>query len=196
MIVAATPPDAHELLLAALVVDLHIDQTEVLTAQGVPLTLEVVPVRTDPEVVRIVARAPDAGEGILRLDATRFTEKQSGAQQHDHDSGGSSHEVLLIRPFNDSPKGTFHLAGPGVRRREESWTRRMAMREGLTIRLPPQLVQILHERQHRAVEALHVRCCGVDHVVLVRCMRAAAVAEAEMAGGEPERLVGENVARV
>src|SRR5438094_2131322 len=62
--------------------------------------------------------------------------------------------------------------------------------------LPRQLVEILDERHHRAVEPLHFRIRGLDHVVLVRRVGPAPVAEAEVARGELERLPREDVTRV
>src|SRR5437763_16752603 len=76
-------------------------------------------------------------------------------------------------------------------RPSDSRSRRSALRT-----LLPELVQILHERHHRAVEALHLWVGRLDHVVLVGRVRATAVAEAEVAGGELERRVGEGVAGI
>ncbi len=56
-----------------------------------------------------------------------------------------------------------------------------------------QLVEIFHERHHRAVESLYFRVCRFDNVILVRRMRAAAVAEPEMSGGKFQRFTGENI---
>src|ERR1041384_7336666 len=56
-----------------------------------------------------------------------------------------------------------------------------------------QLKQIFHEREHGAVHSLDFRTCGLDHVVFVRRVGAAAMAEAEMAGGFAERITGEDV---
>src|SRR3954471_2215126 len=57
-----------------------------------------------------------------------------------------------------------------------------------------QLVQILHERHYRAVVALQLGVRRLDDVVLIGRVCAAAVAEAEVTGGEAERRVGEYVA--
>src|SRR5262245_4000844 len=62
--------------------------------------------------------------------------------------------------------------------------------------LPRELVEVLNERQDGAVEALYVRVRRLDHVVLVRRMGPAAVAESEVAGGQFQRLAGEDVTRV
>src|SRR5436309_15778092 len=56
-----------------------------------------------------------------------------------------------------------------------------------------QLVQVLDERHHRAVPAHRLRVRGLDDVVLVGGVGAAAVAEAEVARGQAERRVGEDV---
>src|SRR3974377_522097 len=59
-----------------------------------------------------------------------------------------------------------------------------------------ELVEVLHKRQHGAVKSLNVSVRGVDHVILVRRMRPAAVAAAEGAGGEFERLARKDVTRI
>src|SRR3989442_1770177 len=48
-----------------------------------------------------------------------------------------------------------------------------------------ELEHVVHVRAHRAGHALHLRVLRVDHLVLVRRVRPAAVAEPEMARGEP-----------
>src|SRR5437764_4873887 len=56
------------------------------------------------------------------------------------------------------------------------------------------LVEIFHVRPHRAVDPLHLRVRRLDQVVFVRRVRAAAVAQSEVARREPQRLAGEHVA--
>src|SRR5436309_5706389 len=56
-----------------------------------------------------------------------------------------------------------------------------------------QLEQVFDERHHRAIEALDLWVRRFDNVIFVRRVGAAAVIEAEMAGGELERFAGENV---
>src|SRR5436309_395678 len=67
---------------------------------------------------------------------------------------------------------------------------------GRTPKLFSEFVQVLDERHHGAVVALHIRIGRLDHVVLVRRVRAAAVAEAEVAGGEAQRWIGEDVSGI
>src|SRR2546427_10605235 len=56
-----------------------------------------------------------------------------------------------------------------------------------------QLEQVFGEGEDCAVEALDFRVRGFDHVVFVRRMCAAAVAETEMAGGQAQRFASENI---
>src|SRR2546426_641701 len=56
-------------------------------------------------------------------------------------------------------------------------------------------VQVLHVRAHCTVNPLHLRVRRLDDVVLVRGVGAAAVAESELACGEPYRVARVHVAR-
>src|SRR5260370_41762641 len=58
-----------------------------------------------------------------------------------------------------------------------------------------QVVEVVDERLHRAVEADELRVFALDQVVLVGRVGPAAVAEAEVARRQLERLAGEDVAR-
>src|SRR5262245_6070789 len=69
-------------------------------------------------------------------------------------------------------------------------------RAALRYRLFGELVEILDEREHRAVVPLHARVRRLDHVVLVRRVSAAPVAQTEMTRGELERLAREHVPRI
>src|SRR5436309_12712792 len=51
-----------------------------------------------------------------------------------------------------------------------------------------QFENVFHEREHGAIDPLDFRVRRFDHVVFVRSMGAAAVAEAEMAGWQAERF--------
>src|SRR6266404_7363507 len=65
------------------------------------------------------------------------------------------------------------------------WARSARLREA---------VQELDERKNSTVDALNFGILGFDDVILVRRVRAAAVAEPEGAGGKVKRLAGKNVA--
>src|SRR5438132_439874 len=45
-----------------------------------------------------------------------------------------------------------------------------------------QLEQIFRKREHRSIDSLDLRICRLDHVVFIRRMCAAPVAQPEMAG--------------
>src|SRR5215471_21725151 len=55
------------------------------------------------------------------------------------------------------------------------------------------LVEVLDARTSRAVEALHLRIRRLNHIILVRRMRTAAVTKTEMAGWQPERIPCEDI---
>src|SRR6266849_11179485 len=57
-----------------------------------------------------------------------------------------------------------------------------------------QLVQVINEGAHGAVHALELRVLRLDDVVFVRSVRAASMAEPEVARGQAQRLAGEYVA--
>src|SRR5579864_4390387 len=57
-----------------------------------------------------------------------------------------------------------------------------------------EFVEVLDVGTRCTVEALHLWIRGFDYVVFVGSVGAAAVAETEMAGGEAQRVAGENVA--
>src|SRR5438309_12064604 len=59
-----------------------------------------------------------------------------------------------------------------------------------------QLVQILDERHHRAIEALNFRTGRFDHVIFVARVRAAAVTKPEMSRREFERFAGKYIAGI
>jgi hypothetical protein len=56
------------------------------------------------------------------------------------------------------------------------------------LRASAKLVEILDVRAGRAVEPLHLRIRRLNHIILVRRMRSAAVTKTEMAGWQPERI--------
>src|SRR6266702_6406766 len=58
-----------------------------------------------------------------------------------------------------------------------------------------EFVKICGVRKRGAVHALHPGIAGLDDVILVGRMRAVALAESEMPGGQAKRLAGENVTR-
>src|SRR5262245_9018757 len=58
-----------------------------------------------------------------------------------------------------------------------------------------QFEEVLCEGEHGAVHPLDFWVGRVDHVIFVGSVRAAAVAEAEMAGWQPQRCAGENITR-
>ncbi len=58
-----------------------------------------------------------------------------------------------------------------------------------------EFVKIFGVRKRGAVHALHSGIAGLDDVILVGRMRAVAMAESEMPGGQAKRLAGENVTR-
>src|SRR4029453_13847031 len=59
-----------------------------------------------------------------------------------------------------------------------------------------ELVEVVDVRAYGAVPAAHLRVRRLDHQVLVGRVRAAAVAEAEVARRQPQRRVREDVAGV
>ena len=95
-------------------------------------------------------------------------------------------------------RGTPRDRGLGTRRGDAPPGSRDRRAEALdlTLRRGRELGEVLDERPHRAVEALDLRVRRLDHVVLVGRVRAAAVAEAEVAGRQLQRLAGEDVARL
>src|SRR2546423_644445 len=58
-----------------------------------------------------------------------------------------------------------------------------------------QLVQILDIRARSALNALHLRIARLDHVILVGRVGAAAMSQAEVSGGQAQRVAGEDVSR-
>jgi hypothetical protein len=58
-----------------------------------------------------------------------------------------------------------------------------------------QRVQILNKRPHRTIQTRYPRIGRVDQVVLIGCVRAGAVTEAEVSGRQTQRRVGEDVSR-
>src|SRR5215469_17279834 len=58
-----------------------------------------------------------------------------------------------------------------------------------------ELVKIFDMRKRGAVHAQHLGIAGLDDVILIRRMRAVAMAESEVSGGQTKRLAGEDVTR-
>src|SRR5208283_3243969 len=58
-----------------------------------------------------------------------------------------------------------------------------------------QRVEVFHKRSHRAIKPRDLRVCRVDQVVLIRSVRAGAMAEAEVSSRKIQRSVGEDVSR-
>src|SRR5229473_2637796 len=73
---------------------------------------------------------------------------------------------------------------PGRSKHSRSGTRSACLR---------QLVEELHMGKRRAVHPLNFRIFRFDDVVLVRCVRAAPMAQAEVARGQAQRIAGEDI---
>jgi hypothetical protein len=58
-----------------------------------------------------------------------------------------------------------------------------------------QLIQVLDERKHRAIQPLHLGVLRLYDVVLIRRVCAASMSQAEVACRQAQRLAGEDVAR-
>lgn len=60
--------------------------------------------------------------------------------------------------------------------------------------LSAQFVKVLDIGPRRAVNPLHLGIGRFDHIVFIRRMRSAAVTQAEMSCGQPQRIAGEDIA--
>src|SRR5205814_2845530 len=58
-----------------------------------------------------------------------------------------------------------------------------------------QFIQIFDVGAHCAINSLHIRIHGFDHVILIRSMRAAAVAHTEVPGSKMQWIPGKDVSR-
>src|SRR5215472_22671 len=58
-----------------------------------------------------------------------------------------------------------------------------------------EFVKIFDVRKRGAVHALHLGIAGLDDVILIGRMRAVAMAESEVSGGQAKRLAGDDVTR-
>jgi hypothetical protein len=76
-----------------------------------------------------------------------------------------------------------HLPLAGKTKTREGFRERSFARAGLVSRRG-NLMQVFHERPHRAIHALHVRILRLNDVVFVRRMGPTSVAEPKMPGGK------------